>query len=309
MASTAITRSTAAAGAVGLCGASLFGASAAVAGPEDCDYPGSTEVVPGVCQVVITADGVVTFPAMLNKVSAVIVGAGGGGYVNLNNAGPYGGGGGEVIYVDNVVLGTPITVDVGEGGIAGNADVLAGDGEDTLFGAATAGGGFAPVPDDPSDVANSDFSGGVSGNGHTGALAGGGAAGDASSSTDPGPGYVLSAVPGVDPALFPASADGGVEYGGGGIGDSDSGLSSLTPLAVNSGAGGGAYTNHESDLPFGGAQPGADGVVILRYSAQPALAATGSDATGALMLGAAAAVGGAALVAAANTSRRRRNAS
>jgi hypothetical protein len=303
MVSTTFTRSTAAAGAVGLCGASLFGASAAVAAPVGCSYPGSTEVAPDVCQVVLTADGVYTFPAALNKVSAVLVGAGGGGYYNIEDAsGPYGGGGGEVVYVDTVALDTAITVDIGAGGAAGSEATLAGDGDDTVFGAATARGGLAPEPDTENPT---DFLGGTSGNGNTGSLAGGGAAGAATSTYIPGPGYLLSGIPGVDPELFPASADGGVEYGPGGVSDFVDDPLSLPIATPYSGAGGSAQVSDAAQDQVGASAPGEDGVVIVRY-APAALAETGVETTGALVAAAAAATVGVALVATAGTLRRRR---
>ncbi len=306
MVSATFTRNTAAVGAVGLCGASLFGASAAIAAPEDCTYPGSIEVTAGVCQVVITADGVHTFPTTLGKVSAVIVGAGGGGYVDLENAGPYGGGGGEVLYVDTVALGTAITVDVGEGGTSGTDDVLAGDGDDTVFGAITARGGLAPVPNPESP---SDFIGGDSGNGNAGSNAGpgAGAAGSPPDYDTPGPGFLLSGIPGVDSTLFAASADGGVYYGLGGSVESLSDASVLPAVVASSGSGGSANLNYATEPRTGSSADGADGVVIVRYAA-PALAATGSDPAGALVFAGATAIAGAALLANSGIRRRRRRA-
>ncbi|MBB5632388.1 hypothetical protein BKA04_000611 [Cryobacterium mesophilum] len=299
MVSSTFTRNTAAVGAVGLCGASLFGASAAVAAPVPCAYPGSTQVVTGVCQVVVTADGVLTFPSTLNKVTAILVGAGGGGYIGAEGDGAYGGGGGEVIYVDSVALDTAITVDIGSGGTIGLDGVEAGNGGDTLFGAATAHGGLGSVIDQGSHV------GGVSGNGHTGILGGGGAAGDAPDSDTPGPGYLLSGVPGVDAALFPSAADPAVQYGRGGESDSSDAPGNAAAVPTNSGAGGSAYWQF-GEVSTGEANPGADGVVIVRYAAA-SLAATGADSTGALIVGGLAVAGGAALVASAGAVRRRRS--
>lgn len=306
MTGSTLTRGAAAVGAFGLAGASLVGGGAAVAAPVPCAYPGSVQIVPDVCQVVITADGVHTFPASLGKVSAVVVGAGGGGWFDVAGDGPYGGGGGEVIYVDSVATGTPLTVDIGEGGSAGAVDVAAGDGEDTVFGAITARGGLGamPDPDFPSDMV-----GGTSGNGNLGDLMGGGGAAGAAPNWDQrGPGYLLSAVPGADPDLFPASADGGIEYGLGGIGEWDDNPTSLPPVVANSGAGGTAFLNWEASEPdewFGDSTAGADGVVVVRYEAA-SLASTGpTDAAAAIAFGAAAAIVGGGLVAASSTMRRR----
>jgi hypothetical protein len=309
MVSSTVSRGAAATGALGLAGVSIFGASTASAAPADCAYPGSTEVVAGVCQVVITADGVYTFPSTLTKVSAVVVGAGGGGYLQVLGAGPYGGGGGEVLYVDSVALDTPITVDIGDGGTAGSDDTVATDGDDTTFGAVTARGGLAPVPSDPQDPAGSTYdSTAASGNGNEALLSGGGAAGDAGNpgNYDVGPGYLLSAIPGVNAALFPASADGGVEYGRGGTALSTDSATSITPPVPHSGTGGSAYQNYEVDA--GDSADGDDGVVILRYAAAPELAATGTDPAGALLLGGATAVLGAGMIAGSAAARRCRRA-
>ncbi|MBX3089600.1 MAG: hypothetical protein KF772_03320 [Cryobacterium sp.] len=304
MVNVALSRGMAVTGALGLGSASLLGGAAAMAAPGDCSYPGSTAVVPGVCQLVITADGTFTFPSSLTKVSAIIVGAGGGGYYEYQfegpSDGPYGGGGGEVLYVDSVALDTPINVVIGAGGTAGANDTLATDGDDTLFGATTARGGKAPVDSD-------GWLGGDSGNGHTSSgLSGGGAAGNTPDDWYPGPGYLLSTFPGVSATLFPASANGGIQYGIGGTADVDDDIS-ITPVPANTGTGGSAIVTYDSDWDdyFPESTDGSDGVVIIRYAAEPGLAETGSDSSAAIAIGAAAAVGGAALLATAGVMRRR----
>lgn len=303
MSSSKIARSGATIGVAGLCGVSVFGATPAIAAPDDCStVPGATEIVSGICQVVITADGVYTFPTTIDKLSAVVVGAGGGSYES-DFIGAYGGGGGEVVYVDNVALGTPITVDVGTGGAAGAEATIAADGTDTVFGSTTARGGIAPYPSDPTDPANSSVSSGDSGNGNSGQFSGAGAAGDASG-TIPGPGYLLSAVPGVDATLFPSAANGAVEYGKGGTAGE-----TQTPAVPSSGTGGSAFYDYSTTPETFGSQAGDDGVVILRYALAGTLASTGVEANVPLIAGTAATVAGAALLAGSSVTRRHRKAS
>lgn len=299
MTASRLSRGAAAAGAFGLAGASLVGGASAAAAGEPCPYPGSVEIVPDVCQVVITADGVHTFPAALGKVSAVIVGAGGGSFYSASE-GAYGGGGGEVIYVDAVTLDTPLTADIGAGGLAGDDVTAPTDGEDTTLGSSVARGGFAATLD-PDD----DWLAGYSGNGNEpDELAGGGAAGDATDYDEPGPGYSLSTIPGVNPALFPASANGSISYGLGGLGVFEPGTTAPLPVAPNSGAGGNAFMNWDDEPAFGASVAGSDGVIIIRYEAAT-LASTGTDATAAIVFGAAAAALGGGLVAASSRMRRR----
>lgn len=300
MTASRLNRGAAAAGAFGLAGASLIGGASAAAAGEPCPYPGSVEIVPDVCQVVITADGVHTFPAALGKVSAVLVGAGGG--ATHLDAGAYGGGGGEVVYVDAVSLDTPLTADIGAGGLAGDDVTAPTDGEDTTLGSSVARGGFAPTPYPDSDTA---WLAGYSGNGNEpSAMAAGGAAGDAANWDDPGPGYSLSTIPGVDPALFPASANGSVSYGLGGLGIMDDATVATPPVVPNSGAGGNAFWNRSTEPESRDSVAGSDGVIIIRYEAA-ALASTGTDATAAIVFGAAAAALGGGLVAASSRMRRR----
>ena len=159
MASTTLTRSAAVGVAAGLGAASLAGATAATAAGECAAVTGATLLPGDVCQVVVTADGSVTLPASLGKVSALVIGAGGGGSYSTNFAMAYGGGGGEVVYVDEVALGTPIAATIGLGGAADeDSGTAAGDGGDTTFGAETARGG------EGADA--SHYSGGDSGGGN-----------------------------------------------------------------------------------------------------------------------------------------------
>lgn len=336
MATQTFKRSAAAGAAFGLGGASLFGASAAAAADFECELPDATVIVDGICELVITEDGEYTFPGTLGKVSAIVVGAGGGGWGNgYTWSMAYGGGGGEVVYVDEVALDTEIAVEIGEGGAAGGVEdtvfstpnAPGGDGGDTVFGSVTAAGGIGGDGYDHYGTSGSGNEGDYEFEEHEELdwefllAGGGGAAGDADGA-DGGPGYLPSELPDADPELFPASAD-SAEYGVGGSGARGT---DAPAAAANSGSGGSAATDivdpegsffDLENFAYDSAD-GADGVVIVRFAATEVaeeeeaqeeedeeLAPTGVDAAGALAAGAVAAAAGAALTAVVGSRRRR----
>lgn len=205
--------------------------------------PAATEVAPGVCEVVMTESGVFSAPAGIDKLAAVLVGGGGGATIIATG---YAGGGGEVTYVDSVDVESPVAVTIGSGGTG------------TLQGSNATNGGDTDVNSDRArgGIAGAYTQGGASGNGNLGHQSfgdspGGGASG-AATEFEGGPGYLLSEIPGVDPVLFPASANPLTAFGQGGASAIESG-------PVGSGAGGG-YNN---GVPF----DGASGSVIFRFGA------------------------------------------
>jgi hypothetical protein len=233
--------------------------------------PAATLVADNVCEVRITASGSFTPPTGITKLAGVLIGAGAGAGEFLNTTTGddifYAGSGGDVVYVDSIPLGAPLAITIGA---AGESDTTAGgtptSGGDTIVGTDGAvGAAFAPVGASCSPAANIIL---IFGNGAQtdGSVDGTGAC-------VPGVGYALSQLAGVDPALFPAAADGTAVYGDGGI-PSETGATA----AVDAGDGGSVDTTgaaHHFD--------GAAGLVILRFvpaapvaPTAPSLAATGS---------------------------------
>jgi LPXTG-motif cell wall-anchored protein len=249
-----------------------------------------------VCEVLVTESGTFTAPSGISKLAAFVVGAGAGGWGSSLSYGSYGGGAGEVVYVDAVEFSSPLDVTVGVGGAGGYyADME--DGGDSSLDDVTAAGGSV----------GGQMAGGTSGNGFVGdtdvvnciinseySSGGGGATADAEGMAG-GAGLVLGDFTDVDTTLFPA-LDSATVYGAGG----DSCSVELVP--ANTGNGGTAADES--------AEAGSDGVVIFRYaalteaslpveSAAPAaLAATGPSANSSLGAGAASALfaAGAALL-------------
>lgn len=224
--------------------------------------PASTEVAPGICQVVMTESGDFTAPAGISKLAAVLVGGGGGGY---HYASGYAGGGGEVTYVDSVQTATAIDVTIGTGGSGGsNEDSTSStDGGNTVVDSAHVADGGKK---------GGLQSGGTSGSGFPGIEGvtedspGGGARSAATPLADgpaaAGAGFKLSEIPEVDSTLFPSVADPAVEYGEGGDEATES------PEA-GSGVGGG-YRSSEGEEPTyvpGAGFAGASGSVIFRFAA------------------------------------------
>jgi hypothetical protein len=217
------------------------GSPAFAAGCQITD-PAATEVLPGVCEVQFAEGGTYSFtaPSGVAKMTAIIVGAGGGA---MNANAVYGGGGGEVIYVASVDVGAPLAIEVGvgvdgstpqAGSSSVNSDVARGGHTGTY----DASGTFVEA-------------GGYSGNGNAGwadqgGAPGGGAGGVATSLAVAGPGVSASAIAN-DADMWPALG-GEPEYGPGGP------LGSPVP-----GTPAGAGAPSEGDF-------GNDGLVILRWT-------------------------------------------
>jgi hypothetical protein len=234
--------------------------------------PAATVVVTGVCQVVVTDSGSYTIPASIAKVSAVVLGAGGGADVGGNGSSTYaaGGGGGQLVYIDSVATGAPLTVAIGAGGTGSTAGAGGAGGNTTFDGATALGGGGGTAASNPT-TSTSYAIGGASGNGNvavpgatvgTGtaqSLSGGGGArtGAPDGSGTAGAGWSLSAFVAAqsgDATLFPSAADGGVNYGDGGAASA----ASLTQATAYGDGGVGTLTDASS---------GVGGAVILRYAA------------------------------------------
>lgn len=221
--------------------------------------PAATLVADGVCEVRITATGAFSFtpPSGISKLAAVLVGGGGGAGLFPGGDSSYAGNGGNVVYIDSLPLGGPVTGVVGAGGAASQDTNANGDvnGGGTAIGATSADGGSKGLSGQPS-----------CGDATWGYWFGNGARTSALSDPDciPGVGFNLSELSGLDAALFPASANGTAVYGNGGAANAtDPGL-----VSALAGSGGSASNTL--------AAPGSDGLVIFRFAAAPTLAATGS---------------------------------
>ena len=242
--------------------------------------PGATEVAPGVCEVQFLEAGEFTFtaPSGVAKLSAIVVGAG-GGFVSI--AGDYAGGGGDVVFVETVDISAPVDIEVGLG-----SDGSTASGGSSSVNDKVAAGGFSGTHDGGANC----YCGGYSGNGNAGwpdpvAASGGGAGGAAPDQFSGGPGLTASAAAD-DSSMWP-SVSGEDIYGAGG--------NVVTPGALAKTPGSGADT---------GAPVGEDGLVILRWTS--ALPATGVNAGTFAAFAAAFMIPGAALLAFAARSRRAR---
>ena len=226
----------------------------------------STKIADGLCQVIFDVAGDYTFtaPAEITELAAVLVGGGGGGVGIYNQEdneyGAYAGGGGEVIFVDQVDFSSPLEIEVGAGG-AGylGEEQLTGDpnGGTTTLGENEASGGGSAYGNGP-----------FSGNGKMpygpfllnpvvyGAH-GGGAGGDATESGG-GPGLKIADIPGINTELF--ASPGNTAFGPGGTSVLVGG-----ETADVAGAGGAAEASDANSGQWMGYQ-GRDGLVILRYS-------------------------------------------
>jgi hypothetical protein len=258
-----------------------------------------------VCEVVFTESGTFTAPSTISKMAAFLVAGGEGGNIDQDYGLTYGGGAGEVVYIDAVEFSAPLSVSVGTGGYANDR----GTAGETTVGDATARPGdgvfsgnenYNPILLSCVDP-TSDLSFRESG-------AGAGAAGNADENIG-GAGYLLSEFPGVDTALFPAT-DGEAIFAEGG----DGCALDLPTIVANSGNGGTSTYNNAAD--------GADGIVIFRYAtvtegageeaqsgvapAATVLAATGPSASSAWTTGVASALfaAGAALLVMVRRSRK-----
>lgn len=248
--------------------------------------PAATLVAPGVCEVSFTEAGDTTFevPTGVSKISALLVGAGGGAG---SYYGEYAGGGGDVVFVDSVDLSSSVlAIHVGlYGNSAGSNEGEGEAGEDTTLDSYTAAGGEGGFP-------GSNTVGGASGNGNlgwydSGEFGSGGGAGGAAEDYTGGPGVTASAAAGSN-AFFPAVV-GEIEYGHGG--QASDGIEYTPPIDYYSEYGHGANTF------VGSYGDGAGGAVILRFSSEisPVLAETGGSAP--IGLAAGSLIAGAALIA------------
>ena len=232
--------------------------------------PAATEVRPGVCEVQFVEAGTYTFsaPSGVAKLTALIVGAG-GGWANTGGPDAYGGGGGAVVYVTAVDTTSPVAIEVGLG-----VDGSSNAGGSSSVNSDVAAGGFSGLRDGVTGC----MCGGSSGNGNAGWTdqifgAGGGAGGAAPDQYSGGPGVTASEAAN-DADMWPALA-GEPAYGAGG--------DVIVLPSIAGVAGSGANTDAAS---------GEDGLVILRWtmgSTEPALVNTGlttwSIVLGALLAG------------------------
>ena len=250
---------------------SLFvGAAPASAAVGDVCGAAGTLVAPGICEATFTS-GAPTFTATadMTKLEVLLVGAGGEGAVQDSaNTDGYAaaGGGGQVRVVDftgtvgavNLVVATP--------GTAGTSTVPAGT--PGTPSSATAGA----VTEIAANGGNASFDQGSGGNSgiYFGSVGGGaGAAGNAPSASNGGPGVIVDTIAGAG-SLF----DGDTEcYGGGGAAGSPTvkgtpgcnagGVTpgtELSPAVANRGGGGGGITL----APFSGT--GAAGFIAVRWA-------------------------------------------
>jgi hypothetical protein len=269
--------------AVGFVGVGAIPAQAASSCPT-----GATLISPTICQITFTEDGTFPVPSGVSKLTAVLVGGGGGAYV-FDGQGA-GGGGGVVTYADNLDLSGSVSVVVGAGGAP--SEVAGGV---SSADSASAPGGFAGTGK-PGELPTGGASGANNGanlvaddGGGTGGAGGGAKASPAEKSASAGIGYFFSEIPGVDPALWPASSDRTTAVAAGGFGQIK-GEPVEPPTVANYGDGGSV---------FDGRQAGTNGVVIFRFAATPAaeIANTGVATTGGLLLPIALIVAGASFVA------------
>jgi len=237
-------------------GAGVFAAPLAFAAPaafaaSDCGN--GTEVSAGICEQSFTTAGDFTFtaPSGVAKVSAIVVGAGGGG-ASYGNEGAYGGGGGEVLFVDSVDASATLSGTIGAGGsIPATFADDAQAGGDSTFGSATAAGGSGAT----------FFTGGSSGDDNEGFkvsdyVGSGGGAGGAAADCEGGVGLTGSDVSSGS-TLFPVLL-GEAVYGAGG---SCSGVS-VGSFTGTAGSGGSVSGDFGSAI----AEAGEDGSVIVRWA-------------------------------------------
>lgn len=299
--------------------AAANGSTPCPVGPE-----GATLVSGTTCQLILATAGetTVTLPAGITKLSAVLLGGGGGGYETFGFGGGAGGTVGEdLVFSEPTDVPVELDVTVGAGGNAGGFTDFGLSGGETsvriridgsvtaIWGAAGgAGGSFTPAS---------------SGNGFEGSPAGGGG-GSAADATgaEGGAGYatlsaLVSAQTGLDAELWADLSGLGAytDLGYGGDGGPD-----IATAIRGAGSGGHAQVligEDEGGNPLGASQAGSAGLVVLRYAYIPAapvdpagpvtpgaeagsasqLAKTGGSAPGALitLAGATALAGGAML--------------
>lgn len=298
------------AGGTLLGGAAIFSATGAQALQANCGgVSGAVEVSTGICQISfldVSEPQLFTAPSGITKMGAVLVGGGGGAWVNSSNGlEAYGGGGGGVAYVnlDNAA-GQNFEITVGSGGApAKNYPYLEAQGGTTtllniitdLSVDATGGGGATDMTSGDSGAPGAGL-----GLGSTHGASGGGACGhgtgmvevdDYQQSVLGGAGCAASSLAGVDSTLFPASANDPLLGSGG---DASINLTffgqsfNAQVWFANTGAGGSAEGVNNPSTDSSTADAGSDGGVYLRWQtaesqnsddSNPALANTGSGTT------------------------------
>jgi uncharacterized repeat protein (TIGR02543 family)/LPXTG-motif cell wall-anchored protein len=247
---------------------SIFaGASPAAAAPSEACGLDGTLIAPGICELTVTS-GSQTFirTAQMTKLEVLLVGAGGASSDQAQpNTNGYAaaGGGGEVRIVDFSSGTTDLDVTVADAGVAGSSSV---DDGTTLTAAGNGGDALG------------QSQGGTSGNGNLGAssfsvASGGGAGGAATANPNGGAGVVVSSIaPGG--SLFTGDSN---CYGGGGA-VSNAGVTGTATCGAGAGAAGGASLIAPVANSGGGAggasaslsaleRTGADGVVVIRWTA------------------------------------------
>jgi len=243
----------------------LIGVGPASATPFTCGL-GGTLLPGGVCQLTYTT-GSPTFtpPAGTTKLEALLVGGGGTGYYG------YGGGGGQVTLVNFTDTATAIDFTVGAAGVSSTSV------QDTTVTIAQPGTDAGPG------------AGGDSGNGNVGwnssqwvdddlSGAGAGAGASPTDTQDGGAGVVVSAIApggslftgdtaclGGGGAVYDFNGNYGIATCGGGSVAKVGGSPSLVSPTPNSGGGAGS-ANNDSETT----NPGAAGVVIVRWATVPA---------------------------------------
>ncbi len=279
-------------GSVALMGAgSLLGASAAQAYTDaDCGeqsgmfITGLYEGTENVCFSVAFGAGDYTFQAPEGSTAVEVVLSGSGGGASTAGYG-YAGGGGEVLFIDDLDITAEFSISLGEGG--GNA---ADGGDSTITDGTTTHTARGGEASGASGNGNASY---VLGDGYT--KHGAGSGGDATAD-GPGVGQFLNdpAFVGVDNPLWPASDES--QYGAGGSG---------TQLEDdNWGNGGDAFYDGTSWTLEGGR----DGNIEVRYQLADTtpLASTGVDANAIGMTAGALGLGGVALAVVAAARRARR---
>ncbi|MGV1033846.1 MAG: LPXTG cell wall anchor domain-containing protein [Microbacteriaceae bacterium] len=252
---------------------------------------GSTQVFGNVCQVVLTESGTFTVPSGVSKLTAVLVGGGGGGLYNYGSF-VAGGGAGQVLYTDAIPTAAgALTVTVGGGGeglyatSVDSTDIAADAGSSTELSkggftltAAGGQGGFRSCGDGctaAGGTSGANFEGygdSLPDGNFGGALFGGGGARLAADDDLGGQGYsTFSAITGVDPLLWPETDE------------SDE----IIPSGLGWGGVGGSTSDPSSAYGFGGAAVqsiygeagnGYAGVAVIRFEAvEPTLPSTGAN--------------------------------
>ena len=241
---------------------SMFaGAGSASAAPSEACGLDGTLVAPGICELTFNS-GSTTFirTAQMTKLEVLLVGAGGASSDEPvpSVTGYAAGGGGEVRIVDFSAGTTDLDLTVATAGVASTSSV---DDGTTLTAAGNGTDALATT------------NGGTSGNGNSGTFGGGGSGGSPVGTLDGGPGQVVSAIAPVG-SLFTGDSN---CYGGGGAVSSSSGVgtatcgggsgtaggASIVPPVANSGGGAGGVSTSQTAL----ARTGANGVVIVRWTA------------------------------------------